>query len=207
MRRGVFATAVLMVSAFMWVGVALPSIAADEKPETFIASLANTAIRDLTDASVSRDVRIERLEQIMAEKFAAKSIATWILGRHWKPATEEQRDRYLSVYARLMTESYVDRFTRYNGENLEVLRASAQGSKESIVKTIMQRPGGFDPIKIDWRVRNSDGKWKVLDILVEGVSMAQAQRSDFASSLRRLRGDMDAFLDELEQRANEVASR
>ena len=208
MRRGAHvATVFLVVSTLGWLGLAPLASATDENPESFIATLADTAIRDLTDGPVPRDIRIERLERIIAEKFAAKSIATWILGRYWKPATDAQRDRYHSIYARLMTESYVDRFTRYNGENLEVLRASEQGSNESMVKTVMQRPGGYDPIKIDWRLRIIDGKWKVLDILVEGVSMAQAQRSEFASSLRRLGGDMDAFLDELEQRANEVASR
>jgi|GEM_PF-1637554 len=181
--------------------------AVDQKPEAFIEELTILAINDLTDATIPRDVRLERLQTMMAEKFAGKSIATWVLGRHLKRASESQRERYMTTYARLMTESYVDRFTRYNGESLEIVRAEQISDTESVVKTIMQRPGGFESVKIDWRLRDHEGKWLVLDILVEGVSMAQAQRSEFASTMRRLGGDMDAFLDELEQRALQVAAR
>jgi phospholipid transport system substrate-binding protein len=191
---------VVAVLAAAWTGSAAADATRTERAEAFIRTLADDAISDLTDETMPRAQRVENLRSIMAERFAGEKIAKWVLGRYWTRASAEQQERYLDVYRRFMIEAYVDRFTRYDGETLAITQTDVYNEKDLIVKSVMHRPGQPEPLKIDWRVRDTDDTLLVLDIMVEGVSMAQAQRAEFASALRQVNGDMDAFLDDLDSR-------
>lgn len=185
---------------FAWVGPAAADTARTERAEAFIETLAVDAISKLTDGAVARTQRVRDLAAMLDERFAGERIARWVLGRHWKRADDAQQARYMRTYRRYMIEAYVDRFTRYNGETLTIVKTDIHDDKDVIVRTIMERPGIPEPFKVDWRLRDTDGVVLVLDIMVEGVSMAQAQRAEFASAMRTVNGDMDAFLDELDSR-------
>lgn len=190
-----------------WTPPAGAALAAEPaEAEAFILQLAKDAVRDLADPEASRGERAWRLGVLLRERFAGEKIAKWILGRHWKKTTEEQRRRYLHVYSRLMIESYVDRFNDYSGEKLKILKSTRHDDKDIMVKTELRRPTGESMIKLDWRVRDTGDDLRVLDIMVEGISMAVAQRAEFSSALRRADHDIDDFLDDLEGRVAVMAA-
>ena len=58
-------------------------------------------------------------------------------------------------------------------------------------------PNGGSKIKVDWRVREKNGQMKVIDVVIEGVSMALTQRSDFSSVIQRGGGKIDVLLEHL----------
>ena len=64
----------------------------------------------------------------------------------------------------------------------------------------MVRVDGSKALKVDWRVRIKDGKYKIVDIMVEGISMIMTQKSEFSSFIKRNGGKIDALLDELRKR-------
>ncbi|MHC8509245.1 MAG: MlaC/ttg2D family ABC transporter substrate-binding protein [Rhodospirillales bacterium] len=205
-RTGVFGILGALALVF-WAGPpAAHAGDAEDAAAAFVLKMARDAVSDLTDPAADRTERARRLTILLNERFAGEKIARWIIGRHWKKATEAQRARYLDVYTRLMVESYVDRFNDYSGEKLQVLKASRHDEKDIIVKTELRRPTGQSMVKIDWRVRDTDGDLRVLDLMVEGISMVVAQRAEFASAIRRAEGDMEAFLDDLEGRVKLMAS-
>ncbi len=70
--------------------------------------------------------------------------------------------------------------------------------KDVYVKTRIERPSG-PPIKATWRVRNTDGRLRVIDIMIEGISMAVTQRDEFAAVMRR--NGIDGLLEVLRARA------
>ena len=97
----------------------------------------------------------------------------------------------VSVYSR--------RFSDYNGQSLEVKSARPEGKYDVLVQSFIV-PDNGQKIRLDWRVRPKKGRYKVVDVIVEGVSMALTQRSDFASVIQRGGGDVSVLLDHLKNR-------
>ena len=64
----------------------------------------------------------------------------------------------------------------------------------------MLRPNGLKPIKVAWRVRADGHVYRVVDILVEGLSMGVTQREEFASFIRQNNGRVQSLLIELRKR-------
>ena len=174
--------------------------------ERFVRTMAQRAISDLTSKEISRQLRVERFRALLTEYFAVKGIAQWVLGKHWPRATPEQQAEYLKLYEDLMIATYVDRFTTYQGENFEITRTEVVDGKDAIVHSVISRPNAAERVKVEWRVRAKGGEFKVVDIMVEGVSMGQAQRSEFASVISQNGGDVGTFLTELRKRIQLSAS-
>lgn len=172
----------------------------EEEAEAFILGMAESAIIRLTDQEISRDERKDRMRLMMTEFFHVPGIAQWVMGRFWRQASSLERDEYVRLYEDLMVESYVDRFATYSGESLVIVKSDARNGKDVIVTSTLNRPLTNEPIQVDWRVRAYDGAYKVVDIMVEGVSMGQTQRSEFASAIKNNGGDISEFLSELRER-------
>jgi phospholipid transport system substrate-binding protein len=171
------------------------------KAGTFIQSLANQAVSALTAEGVSREQKEARARQLLSEYFAVDTIGRWVLGRYWQQATPAEREDYLKLFKDLIVTTYVDRFSRYSGETLSVTRtASSDSSEDVIVFSQITRPSGGQPVEVAWRVRDRDNALKIVDVYVEGVSMGQTQRSEFASVIRNSDGKVSGLLDEMRRR-------
>jgi phospholipid transport system substrate-binding protein len=171
--------------------------------EAFIVGLAGQAIAALTPPGISRDEREIRARALLNDNFAVSAIGQFVLGRYWRNATAEQQKEYLDLFEKLIVVTYVDRFSRYSGERLKVTRTV--GDKESgdtIVYSEISRPAG-EPIDVGWRVRKYGSSFKIVDVLVEGVSMGQTQRSEFSSVIRNNGGSLSALLEEMRRRVRQ----
>lgn len=186
-----------------------PARAADDdtqaKARAFIEGLADQAVQALTNASVPREEREKRARVLLRENFAVPTIAQWVLGRYWRVATPAEQREYLSLFEDLIVVTYVDRFTRYSGERLRVTRSVGMGETGDVnVFSDITNPGGT-PIDIGWRVRTRDGAMKVVDVSVEGVSMGQTQRSEFASIIQNNGGQVSGLLAEMRRRLQQAS--
>jgi len=169
--------------------------------EKFVAKLADDAISKLTDKGVASEEQERRFRKIIQDYIAFKTIARWVLGgRYWRAASDEQRSRYLNLFEQLMVSTYAHRFQKYSGETLEVSGVRKIDASQALVQTTLQRPNADKPLRVDWRVRGTGDTLKVIDIMVEGLSMAQTQRSEFSSVMRDNGGDLDALMANLETR-------
>lgn len=197
------ATMTLMAALFVvWVGH-IHSAAAEnvgEGAERFIVKLADDAISRLTDKTIPLDEQERRFREIVKDYIAFKTIARWVLGRHWRKADKQQQQRYLGLFEDLMVATYAHRFQNYSGETLMVTGTRVIDENQALVQTTLMRPNADKPLRVDWRVRQTQDQYRVIDIMVEGLSMAQTQRSEFASVLRSNGGDIGALMSDLEKR-------
>lgn len=175
--------------------------------KAFISSLSDEVIDQLTDPNLPLEEQEERFKAIVTKYIAFKSIARWVLGRRgWKQATETQREQYLELYGNLMVATYAHRFQGYSGEALAVTGVRVIDSNQALVESMITRDGADKPLIINWRVRASDGQFRIIDIMVEGLSMAQTQRSEFKAFMRRNDGDIEALLANLDERLQKARS-
>lgn len=160
----------------------------------FVASLADKAIDTLAVKNLSEEQREQRFRSLLREHFDLEAIGKWVLGRYWRGATTAEREEYLALFEDLIVKTYANRFKEYTGEQLTIQDAIPGGDDDAIVHSEIIRPNGAPPIRVDWRVRSPDGSYKIVDVIVEGVSMSQTQRSEFSSVIRRHGGDIKGLL-------------
>lgn len=163
----------------------------------FISSMAGKAIAALTEEGISREQKVARFRELLKENFAVKSIGRWVLGRYWRKATYAERAEFLTLFETLIVITYVNRFEKYSGETLTVTKTLLKKAGDAIVYTQISRSEGVKPINVNWRVRTKDGKFKIIDVIVEGISMGQTQRSEFASVIRQNGGKIQGLLEKL----------
>ena len=172
---------------------------AGSRASQFIEGLADKAIGALTEENVPRDKRIGRFRELLKEHFAVATIGRWVLGRYWNRASEAEREEYLELFEDLIVVSYVDRFTTYSGESLKVDKSVPATGNDLLVVTSITRPDATESVEVSWRVREHGGSFKIVDVIVAGVSMGQTQRSEFASVIRRNGGTIRGLLDKLRE--------
>ena len=147
--------------------------------------LGQQAITALSQRSVSLEEREAALRTLLRKGFNLDFIGRFVLGATWRRATAEQRADYLDLFSEYLVKTYAKRLGGYSGETFVVLKTTVTGKKRDvIVKTRIDRPSG-PPLKAAWRVRRFDDQDKIIDVSVEGVSMAVTQRQEFASVTRR----------------------
>lgn len=196
------------LAIFVLLGLTAPASASDALESgalQSVSALSERAVTELTDPSIDRETRKTRLRNVMNTYFHVEGIARWVLGRNWRKANADEQAEYLALYEDLMIETYVDRFANYQGEQLQVGGVDVSNGKDAIVDTMFQRPGGQKPVLVQWRVRDVLGDYKVIDVMIEGVSMGQTQRAEFASAIKGADGDIGEFLTNLRSRV-ETAS-
>jgi len=176
----------------------------EEGAKKFIKAMTEDAISMLTVKNISRAERAVRFRTLMNKNFAMKGIAKFVLGRHWRKASEEQKEEYLRLFEDLMVATYADRFERYSGEKLLIKRAEVRGKKDAIVHTTMVKAdNATKPLKVAWRVRSKGETFTVIDVMVEGISMIMTQKSEFASFIKQNGGELSALLAELKKRVQD----
>jgi phospholipid transport system substrate-binding protein len=194
----------LMIVALMAFGSLSGPAHADEFGEgamKFIKGMTEDAISMLTVKDITKAERAERFRTLMLKNFAMKGIAKFVVGRHWRKASDEEKSEYLKLFEDLMVVTYAERFEKYSGEKLLVKRVEVRNKKDALVYTTMVKANdGAKPLKVDWRVRQKSGVYTIIDVMVEGISMIMTQKSEFSSFIKSNGGELNALLMELKRR-------
>lgn len=177
--------------------VAAPAGADDANPaaSAFMQSLGSKAIGELTNPEVPQPERQARFRKLLDEHFDVPAIAKFTLGRYWRTATDAERAEFSKLFEDFIVQSYSTRFSEYHGESFQVGGSTTDQSGITVVHSKIDMPSSED-IRVDWHLRPRDSSFAIVDIVVEGVSMAVTQRSEFASVIQS-RGGVAGLLDAL----------
>jgi len=181
--------------------VALPAHAAlsPDDAKRFIGGLSDEAIGSLTGTSVTQDEREKRFRKLLKAHFDMPGISKFVLGRYWKLASGPQQSEFQKLFETLLVQSYAKTFAQYGGEKFQVTKSWADGDGSVVVNSHVDRPNG-DIIHLDWRVADQTDAMRIIDLVVEGVSLRATHRSDFASAIQSNGGTIAALLDLLRQK-------
>ncbi len=165
--------------------------------EKTVQNFTDSAISFISDENLSQAQKTSKFKSLLIQNFDIKSIARFSLGKYWRQTKAEQKTKYLSSFQQMIIKVYSSRFSDYNGQKLSVTGSREQGKRDMLVHSLITQENGPD-IKIDWRLRKKNGRNQIIDIIVEGVSMALTQRSDFDSVIQRGGGKVQVLLDHLD---------
>ncbi|MCH7888046.1 MAG: ABC transporter substrate-binding protein [Proteobacteria bacterium] len=170
----------------LWIGLRNFAVAAVQPgvASELIRRLGEQAIAALGAPGASLEAREARFRSLLSESFDLAFIGRFVLGRYWRQATPEQRSDYLALFGEYVLQTYSARLGGYAGESMTILSERPAGTKDVVVSTRILRPSG-PPIEAAWRVRTTGARYRIIDIMVEGVSMVVTQRSEFAAVVQR----------------------
>jgi len=167
----------------------------------FIQDLGNKAIGIITDQSLTSTQRSKMYDSLLRDSFDLNAIGRFVLGRAWNTATPQQQQEYMKLFEANVIKIYGDRLSFYTGESFHVKGVRQESDVDAVITSEIDHPGGAQPTPIDWRVRQKDGKFAIVDVVIEGVSQSVTERQEYSSIIERNGGKIDALLDLMRQRA------
>ncbi len=145
--------------------------------------------------------RKNEILDIVSVYFNFEEMAKRALGRPWKDQTTDKRQEFAQLFKQLLFNTYINRLDNYTGSNERVFYDSEKLDGDfALVKTHIIYQGNNN-ISIDYRLHCDGGRWKVYDVVVEGISFVDNYRSQFASILTN--ESFDSLLGRLRRKVDE----
>lgn len=172
-----FVTWLMIAGAF-----AAPAVGPREAVQSAVlrvtAVLENGA-PDRSDASLRR--RLERrqaeIRRIAGELFDFHEVSRRALSRHWAGRTPAEQTEFVALFTELLERAYIGKIETFSGERIVYVGESID-SDYAIVRSRVVTKGRAETA-LDYRLHVADGRWKVYDVLIDGVSFVATYRSQF----------------------------
>ncbi len=179
---------------------ATPALAAEQDAATYTNSIGQKALAILS-AKDADAVKQTKLEQMFTEIVDTDWIGRFVIGSNWNKMKPDQQADYLSTYRRFLVKHYTSNFKEYSeGTTFKVMKSRPIGAKDQyLVSMSIKQADNPQPINMDYRLKQTGTEFKVIDIVVEGVSLLATQRSEFASVIQR--GGVDKLMTLLKKKA------
>ncbi len=182
---GMLRAVVLAICALMTIGAATAAdTAAPSEPtigqiEKFHASLLDVMKKG---AELGIEGRYKKLELPIAEAFDLAAMTKFAVGPAWSKMTEADHKALITAFTRMTVASYARNFDTFKGQKFVVDPKVEVRNVDRLVKSQVI-PEGEKPVNLTYRMRESGGTWKVIDVIWEYVSQVATRRSDFGSTV------------------------
>jgi len=139
-------------------------------------------------------------------------IGASVMGSYFRNATPEQRSRFANVFRQTLIDTYTRGLVTFDYDELRVMdnqRGQRYEDQASVDMEIVANNGQVYPVS--YSLRLSDGKWRVVNVIVNGINLGLTFRNQFDQAMRENNRDYDAVIrgwspeigvDELEQGGN-----
>ena len=165
-----------------------------EAPRKLIDETAVKIVAILARKGDSTEKRVGEIEAIAYDLFDFTTMSKLVLARNWRKLTPEQRTTFIKDFKRHLSHTYGTRLDRYDQERVDVYGAQVEQRNDVTVKTRIQG-GQFDGAEVSYRLRKQASDWKIIDVVIEGVSLVSNYRSQFQEVLNA--GTIDDLLAKL----------
>lgn len=170
--------------------------------EDFIRNVTSDGIEQIINSDVSQEQKDARFEKLFNKSLDLDFIGRFVLGRYWNTATTIQRKEFIDVYRQMNIKTWSKRFDEFKGKKFIFNGTSPSNSKNQIfVNTTVPMPQGA-PAKVIWRVKETDGSLKIVDIIIENVSLAITARNEYTAYIKKSKNGIDDLIADLRKKSS-----
>ena len=164
------------------------------QPYEFVQQTADEASEAL-NKRLSKEEKMEKLKIIAKKTVDITGIGYYSLGKHRKRLGEKEKKEYIEIFEKYFLKSFASRLAEYTDPKIRVESQKILNEKYTMVSSVLLATKDKPEIKIDWRVitKNPDNPL-IIDVVIEGVSLAKVQREEFNSTIQNKDGDINALL-------------
>jgi len=213
MRRSTYLAAAALLAAGCLIEAPVPTIAApaaqsatqQSSPSDVIQTAADGLLKALNadrQAYRNNPAKVQALvDQYILPHVDTQFSAQLVLGKYWRTATPQQRERFINAFYHSMLNNYGKAIVEFTSNTLKVYptRVSA-GSQNATVRTEMERTSG-PPVNVNYYMHMTPDGWKAWDVVIDGVSYVMSYRQDFGSQIAQQGGNaaaIDSVINRLE---------
>lgn len=185
--------ALLAAGAEASLAEATPRQVIEQTTGEFLAEVARRREAILQDFGRAEEL----VQRLVMPHIDVDTVGRWMLGKHWRNATPEQRQRFVDELRSMLVRSYATALAKYDrGDEIRYLAERvADDGNTATVRTQIPRAQGSQFADVVYRLHRKDGAWKIFDVTVEGVSVVVTYRNTFINRIER--HGLDAVIREL----------
>ena len=193
------------LGAFLCAIMLSVSVMAAQNPAiNFVDDLAEDIITNVLTAEVTPEQKLEKFRSAFTKAVDLKSVGQFVLGVYWRKASDEEKQAFLDAFTEFTTKTWADRFDMYNGQDILFTGVRNAERNQYYVDSHIEDK---EPVEVIWRLRQKGDSYKIIDIIVEGVSMAMSYRNEYSAILQQNGGNVAALADELRKKSAEFDAK
>jgi phospholipid transport system substrate-binding protein len=206
--KPVWFTLLLAMVTTLFLGSAVA--VADEvmpEPQALVKDASDRMLQALKDNKdkIVEDPKIVYglVDDILLPNFDFAKMSKLALGKNWRKASPEQRERFIEEFRLLLVRTYTTAMLEYSDEEIVFLtfRDDLAKKKVKVRMEILQAGGPSIPMALSMYLNKQDA-WKVYDVKIDGISLVTNYRSTFATEIRK--GGVALLIDNLAARNAKV---
>jgi phospholipid transport system substrate-binding protein len=151
-----------------------------------VKGTVDQVLKILTDPSLKGDAKLQqrraKIRQAVLQRFGFTEMSKRSLGQYWAQRTPKEREEFVRLFTDLLERAYINRVDGYSGEQVVYLSESVDGNFSEVRTKIVTKKG--QDVSILYRLLKNDANWEVYDVIVEGVSLVNNYRTQFAKIIR-----------------------
>lgn len=176
--------------------------AADPQPVELIRSTADYVLEQVRARKAELEKDNSGIYALVYEKvlphFDFRLMSRGALGKHWRKATEEQKEKLAHEFQELLVRTYATTLLNYSDQEVEYLPYRGKPGDKRVTVSTRVHDGGAPPVPINYRLyRQDNGDWKIYDVVVDGVSLVSNYRGNFAAEVKK--GGIDGLIATLQK--------
>jgi phospholipid transport system substrate-binding protein len=174
-----------------------PEAAAQSAPRVVVQQTIDAVLVVLGTKGLSTEQKRSRIEAIAYERFDFPTLSRLVLARNWARFSKSQQAEFMQEFKRYLAVNYGNRIERYDQQKVDIVGERKEPRGDVTIQSVV-RGGEFEGALIDYRMREKDGQWLVIDVIVEGISLVSNFRDQFKEVLAR--GGPDELLQKLREK-------
>ena len=193
----------LFILNFFILLISLPFIKVHSiEADIFVQSTVNRAAETL-GGNLTKEERIEELKKIALDTVDITGIGFYSLGAHRKSLSDEKKKEYQKIFKDYFLKSFSSRLAEYTDPKISVDSQRKLNEKYTMVSSSLLATKDKPEVKIDWRIVTKDpSKPLIIDVVIEGVSLAKVQKEEFNSIIQSNDGEISALIASLKEFIN-----
>lgn len=166
------------------------AVAGVEDPQRLVRETGDKVLSEVT----GRKAELEQnpaliyplVESTVLPHFDFRRMSQSALGRFWRDASDAQKEALTIEFRELLVRTYATALLGYSGQRIQYLPVQYRPDDVKVmIPTRIAAAADAPSIPINYRLRLTDSKWMVYDVVIDGVSLITNYRSQFASAVRR----------------------
>lgn len=192
---------VTLVAAF-----AAVSVLAMEAPRDVIKATTDQVLVEVKNDREALRADPAKMYNLVSElifpHFDFPIMAQWVLGSHWKDASEATRAEFIEQFRKLLVRTYATALLEFSNQTISYPDATdTQKGKTVLVRQAIEQTGS-EPIVLGYRLHKPSNQWKVLDVAVDGVSLVKTYRASFVPIIKE--GGVEGLISSLSEKNKEI---
>lgn len=159
-----------------------------ESPSEFVQDAVNVLAESLDgkrdELADDKEALYALIDDLLLPRFDRRMAAQQVLARHWRSASEAQRDRFINAFYKILVQRYADGVLDFEPDRIEVLPFRGDASKRTAtVKTTVDLEDGTN-VSVNYTLINRKSGWMMFDVTIEGVSYIRNFRTEFDTEIK-----------------------